>query len=93
MLEGPFRRVLLNALLWPILAATEQAHTLSGTVYGGSDTLPNAHLTLSDASSGAQVATTTTDAGGDYTLTATNGTFNLSVDAPQHSGFGNTSIN
>ncbi|HXX80047.1 MAG TPA: carboxypeptidase-like regulatory domain-containing protein, partial [Thermodesulfovibrionales bacterium] len=64
------------------------AYTLSGTIYGGGNPLPNATVTVSDAVTSTQLATTVTNASGVYSFSVSNGTYNLLVTPPSGSGFG-----
>jgi hypothetical protein len=76
-----------------LLAAATHAQTLSGTVYGGSDPLPEALVVLTNTATGDTVASTTTDANGGYAFTVTEGTYDIECQAPASSGFGDSHVN
>ncbi len=69
------------------------AFTLSGTVYGGSNPLPDATVSLKNADTGTQLGSSVTDVNGLYSFTVDNGTYNLGVVAPANSGFSDSVVN
>ena len=66
------------------------AHTLGGTVYGGSSKLAGATVTLFDVGLATQAGVSSTDAAGLYSFTVADGTYNLSVVA---TGFEDSVVN
>ncbi|WP_459866491.1 fibronectin type III domain-containing protein, partial [Endothiovibrio diazotrophicus] len=80
-----FRLVgLLCGLLW---GAPGLAHTLSGTVFGGAQALPEAQVEVRDATSGSLVATVTTGGDGGYAVTGLVGSYRLTVVPPAGSAY------
>ena len=69
------------------MALNASAWTLSGTVYGGSNPLPDVAVTLIDANTLTQLDTTITDSGGLYSFAVNDGTYNLTITPPNGSGF------
>ena len=69
------------------------AYTLSGIVYGGGNPLPNATVTLTNATTLIQLDTTTTDADGFYSFTVSDGSYNLNIIPPDGSGFIESVVN
>ena len=65
------------------------AYTLSGTIYGGSNPLQGAAVTLTNASTSLLVGSSTTDVAGAYSFSVVNGTYNLSIT----SSFGTSLVN
>ena len=55
------------------------AYTLSGTIYGGSDPLEGATVTLLEAGTLIQLDTTVTGADGFYSFSVDDGTYNLTI--------------
>lgn len=91
-LQGIYRGRLISIFLKPLfrflfflflsIAGYSQAYalSLSGTVYGGSNPLPNSIVTLNDTSTGGLIGTVSTDSGGIYSFTSlSDGTYNLTV--------------
>ena len=76
-----------------LLSSIASAHTLSGTIYGGADPLPNTVVTLTDSTTATQIGTDTTDASGLYSFTIDNGTYDLVVTPPTGSGFPESDVN
>ncbi|MFP6582727.1 MAG: carboxypeptidase regulatory-like domain-containing protein, partial [Candidatus Hydrogenedentota bacterium] len=68
-------------------ASSASAHTLSGTIFGGSNPLPNTIVTLLDNGTQAVLDTDTTDVNGDYSFTVSDGTYDLDVAPPGGSGY------
>jgi hypothetical protein len=68
-------------------------YTLGGTVYGGSNPLPNATVTIYDAGNSAQLGSTTTDGAGHYSFDVSNGTYNLLVAPPTGLGLHDSVVN
>ncbi len=67
--------------------SSASAYTLSGTVYGGSVALPAAVVTVMNAATAVQLAQTTTDAQGRYSVTLASDTYKLTVTPPTGAGF------
>ncbi len=63
------------------------AYQLKGTIYGGSNPLPNAKVDLINASTFSNLSSTTSNSGGGYGFSVSNGTYNLNVSPPTASGF------
>ncbi len=74
-------------------ASASLAWTISGTIYGGSHPLPGAAVTAFDTSDGSEVATSTTNGSGNYSLTVGDGTYNLLIEPPSSSGYANSPVN
>jgi protocatechuate 3,4-dioxygenase beta subunit len=76
----------------PVFAAD---FTLSGQVTGGNTSQPieNATVDVLDQSTSAVVGTDNTDAGGNYAITVTEGTYNVRVTPPVGSGYQASTIN
>ena len=55
------------------------AWTLGGTLYGGGNPLPGASITLFDAATASQLASTVTDYTGQYSFPVDDGNYNLLV--------------
>jgi len=87
----PLFPVIAVLLLLP--AANAVAAAISGTIYAGNNTLPNAAVTLADAGTLTQVGSTTTDINGAYSFTVANGAYNLSITPPEGSGIAPSSVN
>lgn len=83
---GAFLIALLCILTWSGAAI---AANLYGTVYGGSNPLPDARVLLIDAVSAIELDVTTTDAQGDYSFVVADRTYNLTVIVPFGSGYAN----
>uniref|UniRef100_A0A831UBJ9 Fibronectin type-III domain-containing protein n=1 Tax=Geobacter metallireducens TaxID=28232 RepID=A0A831UBJ9_GEOME len=75
------------------LAQESFAWVIQGAVYGGSNPLAGATVTAYDASSSSPVGSSVTDAGGNYSIAAANGTYNVQVMPPLVSGFANSMVN
>ena len=84
---------LFVSLFLSLFLSQSFAYTLSGTIFGGSNPLPNATVNLVDTGSSSQVGTTTSDANGDYSFSVNDGNYNLQVLAPNGSGFGDSDVN
>ena len=84
---------LLVSLFLSLFLSQSFAYTLSGTIFGGSNPLPNATVNLVDTGSSSQVGTTTSDANGDYSFTVNDGNYNLQVLTPNSNDFGDSNIN
>jgi hypothetical protein len=69
------------------------AWTLSGTVYGGSNPLAGATVTLKNAATSAQVGTTATNAGGVYSFTVPDASYNLTITPSGAGGFSESVVN
>jgi hypothetical protein len=81
-------------LLATLLLAQESfALTLSGTVYGGSNPLASATITLNDAGTSAPVGTSTTNADGVFSFTVSDGSYNMTVTPPNGSGYAVSVVN
>lgn len=63
------------------------AYQLKGTIYGGSNPLPNAKVDLINASTFSNMSSTTSNSSGGYGFSVANGTYNLNVSPPSASGF------
>ncbi|MBU5612291.1 carboxypeptidase-like regulatory domain-containing protein, partial [Geomonas azotofigens] len=72
---------------------TALAWTLSGTIYGGSNPLPNAIVEVHNAVTAVQVATTTTDANGAYSVAVSDGSYNLLISPPSGRGLTDSTVN
>ena len=73
--KGKFRIILFVAVFAFLLSGLNAAfaYTLSGTIYGGSNPLPNATVALTDAVTSTQLGSTTTDSSGVYSFSVSNG--------------------
>lgn len=87
-------KLVLMSLLLLILTSTSAAfaHTLSGTVYGGSAPLPDATVLLSNHNTENPLGSTVTDASGDYQFVVDDGVYDLDVQPPAGSIFGDAVV-
>ena len=86
------RKIFLT-LLMLFMGSSTMAATLSGTVYGGSDPLEGATVSVTVAGETESVASVVTDASGAYSFTLADNTYNLGVLAPADSGYGSSVVN
>jgi len=68
------------------------ASTLSGIVFGGSNPLGGAPITLTTVAIPSQVLTTTTDSSGQYSFTVSDGTYNMTISPPSGSIFSDSVV-
>ena len=69
------------------------AWTISGTIYNGSNPLPDAKVTAYNATDQSEVGSNSTDASGHYSITVSNGSYNLSIAPSLASGLANSVVN
>ena len=88
------RMLLVVAMLLGFGAsAVYAANTLNGTIYGGSNPLANAAVTLANTAIQTQIYTTESSAAGAYAFSVSNGTYNLTVTPPAGIGFDQSVVN
>jgi len=68
-------------------------YTLGGTIYGGSNPLPGATVTLFEQASQTQLDSTVTDSNGVYSFSVSDGTYSLLVSPPSGSGLTDSVVN
>ncbi|GLI38486.1 carboxypeptidase regulatory-like domain-containing protein [Geobacter hydrogenophilus] len=81
------------ALVILALGSDAFAYQLKGTIYGGSNPLPNAKVDLINAATFANLSSTTSNSSGGYGFSTGNGTYNLNVSPPSASGFSQSIVN
>ena len=101
ILQGSLISTFLKSLtrftffLFLFIAGYSQAYalTLSGTVYGGGNPMPNAAISLTDQSTGNSISNVITGVGGTYILNVSDGVFTITITPPAGSGFDESNIN
>jgi hypothetical protein len=88
-----FGTLLIMLILASIPCRGIAANQLAGTVYGGSNPLSGATITLLDPATANHLASTTTDTNGGYAFSVNDGVYNLSVSPPAGSGFVDSAVN
>jgi len=76
-----------------LLGVDAFAYQLKGTIYGGSNPLPNAKVALVNAGTFANLSSATSSSIGGYGFTVANGTYNMSVTPPAGTGFNLSAVN
>ncbi len=80
-------------VLTMFLGADAFGYQVKGTIYGGSNPLPNATVTLVNAATFAATPGATSNSSGVYGVSVDDGTYNMSVTPPAGSGFNPFAVN